>query len=165
MRLATKNLLFNSKQSLMSIKNFLSHLWQSIKTLFDKVEKEVKKDVVVAISVVQRVKAIVDSPVADVVTALIPGSADDKVKELLRSWLPKVIIELSLVESVANIEDQNAQLQAILDKLKLSSDETKNAFYHSLASLVLQKLSDGKLSWSDAVAIAEYYYQNHVKTA
>lgn len=149
----------------MSLKNFLRHLWQSIKTLFDKVEKEVKKDIVIAISVVQRVKAVVDSPVADVVTALIPGSADDAVKDLLRAWLPKVLVELSLVESVANIEDTNAQLQAILDKLKLASDETRNAFYHSLSSLVLQKLSDGKLSWSDAVAISEYYYQNHVKTA
>lgn len=149
----------------MSLKNFIRHLWQSIKTLFDKVEDEVKKDVVISISVVQRVKAVIDSPVADVVTALIPGSADDNVKEMLRIWLPKVLLELSLVESVSNIEDPNAQLQTILEKLKLSSDEVKNAFYHSLASLVLQKLSDGKLSWSDAVAIAEYYYQNHVKTA
>lgn len=149
----------------MSLKNFLHHLWQSIKNLFDHVEAEVKKDVVVAISVVQQLKAVVDSPVADVVTALIPGDLDDQIKLRLRELLPKLILELSLVQSVVNIEDQNAQLQAILEKLKLSGDDTKNAFYHSLASLILQKLSDGKLSWTDTVAISEYYYVNHVKAA
>lgn len=147
----------------MSLKNFLRHLWQSIKNLFDKVEAEVKKDVVVAISVVQQIKSVVDSPVADVITAMIPGELDDQIKQQLRKLLPKLILELGLVQSVANIEDQNAQLQAILEKLKLSSDDAKNAFYHSLASLILEKLSDGKLSWTDAVAISEYYYQNHVK--
>lgn len=149
----------------MSLKNFLRHLWQSIKNLFDKVENEVKKDVVIAISVVQQIKTVVDSPVADVVTALIPGDVDDLIKEQLRQWLPKIILQLALVQSISNIEDENAQLQAILDKIKLSSDETKSAFYHSLASLILQKLSDGKLSWTDAVAISEYYYQNHVKNS
>jgi hypothetical protein len=147
----------------MSLKNFLRHLWHSIKNLFDKVEAEVKKDVVVAITVVQQIKSVVDSPVADVITAMIPGELDDQIKQQLRVLLPKLILELTLVQSVANIEDENAQLQAILDKLKLSGDDAKNAFYHSLASLILQKLSDGKLSWTDAVAISEYYYQNHVK--
>jgi hypothetical protein len=147
----------------MSLRIFLRHMWQSIKNLFDKVEAEVKKDVVVAISVVQQIKTVVDSPVADVVTAMIPGQLDDQIKTILRNLLPKLILELSLVQSVTDIEDQNAQLQAILEKLKLSSDDVKNAFYHSLASLILEKLSDGKLSWPDAVAISEYYYQNHVK--
>ena len=101
----------------------------------------------------------------DVITALIPGDIDDKINEKLRGFLPRLLLELQLVDSIANITDPNAQLQAILDKLKLSSDDAKNAFYHSLASLILQKLSDGKLSWSDAVAIAEYYYQNVTKPA
>jgi hypothetical protein len=149
----------------MSLRIFLRHMWLSIKNLFDKVEAEVKKDVVVAITVVQQVKAVVDSPVADIVTALIPGNVDDQIKARLREILPKLILELSLVESVTDIEDQNERLQVILDKLKLSSDAVKNAFYHSLASIILEKLSDGKLSWSDAVAISEYYYQNKVKAA
>lgn len=147
----------------MSLKNFLHNLWQSIKHLFDKVEEEVKQEVVVAITVVQQVKAIIDSPVADVVTALIPGEVDDEIKAKLREWLPKILLELNLVQSIAHIENINDQLNAILAQLKLASDDAKNAFYHSLASLILQKISDGKLSWSDAVAIAEYYYQNHVK--
>jgi hypothetical protein len=149
----------------MSLKSFLHHLWESIASLFEKVEKEVKKDVVIAISVVQRIKVVIDSPVADVVTALIPGDADDRAKTLLREWLPKLLLQLGMIQSIANIENVNDQLNAIMEKLKLSSDDAKNAFYHSLASLILEKLSDGKLSWSDAVAISEYYYQYHVKTA
>lgn len=149
----------------MSLKTFLHNLWQSIKHLFDKVEEEVKKEVVVAIAIVQQIKVIVDSPVADVVTALIPGTVDDQIKEKLREWLPKILLELGMIQSIANMTNVNDQLNAILAKLKLSSDDTKNAFYHSLASLILTKISDGKLTWSDAVAIAEYYYQNHVKNS
>lgn len=149
----------------MSLKTFLHKLWESIKHAFESVEKEVKEDVVIAISVVQRVKLLVDGPVADVIAALIPGHVDDDIKEKLREWLPKLLLELGMVQAIANIDNVNDQLAAILGKLKLSSDDAKNAFYHGLASLILQKLSDGKLSWSDAVAISEYYYQNNVKNA
>jgi len=143
---------------------FLAGLWKGLAS-------ETKKLVPVAIGVVQAIKMVMDSPVDDVILAIIkkaiPGDADDalidKIKGVVETWVPKVLLELKMIESIANIEDQNEQLKAILAELKLSSDETKNIVYHGLSSLILEKLSDGKLSWSDSIAIGEYYYTNIVK--
>jgi hypothetical protein len=155
----------------MSLRKFLHKLWLGIRHIFEGIEHELRILVPVAIKVVEGIKAAMDGPVDDVLASIIkhaiPGDADDKfidkVTSTINSWIPKVLLELNMVDAIANIEDTNEQLQAILDKLKLSSDETKNIFYHGLSSLILEKLSDGKFSWSDAVAVAEYYYQHEFK--
>lgn len=150
---------------------FLRRLWAAIANLFYKVEHEVKVLVPIAIGVVQGIKKVMDGPADDVILSIIksaiPGDADDKlidkVHKTVEEWLPKILLELNLVNSVATIEDRNEQLKAILAHLKLSSDETKNIVYHGIASLILEKLSDGKFDWTDATAVAEYYYQHEVK--
>lgn len=144
---------------------WLAGIWKGISKLWNKAEEGVKKLAPIAIKVVQNVKTFMDSPVADVITALIPGEADDNLKAKLREKLPNIIIKMQLVETIAGIEDTNEQLKAILEKLKLSSNDAQNVFYHGLASLILEKLSDGKLSWSEATIIAEYYYKNIEKPA
>ena len=147
---------------------FLGKIFRAIGKLFEGLRAETKRLVPIAINIVEGIKKVMDSPVDDIILAIvegaIPGDADDilinKIKSVVEIWLPKILLELKMIESIANIEDRNAQLQAVLDQLKLSSDETKAIIYHGLASLILEKLSDGKLSWSDAIAIGEYYYQN-----
>lgn len=146
----------------------LKKLWLSIAKMFDFLESKTKKLVPVAINVVQGLKAVMDGPVDDVIAFVIKtaikGQTDDviidKTTETVKEWIPKILFELELINSIANIEDQNEQLQAILNKINLSSDEKKKIIYHGLASLILEKLSDGKITWSDSVAISEYYFKN-----
>jgi hypothetical protein len=45
----------------------------------------------------------------------------------------------------------------------MSPNEARNAYYHALAAMILEALSDKKLTWSEAVQIAEYYYTNIYK--
>lgn len=144
----------------IKIGKWLAGIWKGITKIWDKAESSVKKLAPAAIAVVQNVKKFIESPVADVITALIPGDIDEKLREKLRQHLPELIIKMQLVEAVAGIEDSNEQLKTIFEKLKLSSNDAQNVFYHGLASLILEKLSDGKLSWSDATIISEYYYQH-----
>lgn len=150
------------------MKKLINKIWQAVRSLYDRLAGKTKKYVPIAIKIVEGVKKVMDTPVDDVILTIvkgaIPGTADDvmidKIKATVEKWLPKILLELKLVDSIANIEDPNLQLKAILAQLKLSSDETQAIVYHGLASLILEKLSDGELSWSDSVAIAEYYYQN-----
>ncbi len=150
------------------MKKLLQKIWGGIRKIFNRIKHETKELVPVAVKIVQGVKNVMDSPVDDIllsiITAAIPGDGDDKlvakIKGVVETWVPKLLLELRLVEGIANISDPNEQLKAILAQLKLSSNETKNVIYHGLASLVLEKLSDGELSWSDSVAISEYYYRN-----
>jgi DNA polymerase III delta prime subunit len=150
------------------MKKFIANIWNKIKDLYNSLIGTSKKYIPIAINIVEAIKKVTDSPVDDIilsiVKAAIPGTADDvmidKVKDTVEKWLPKILLELRLWQSVSNIEDQNEQLQAILKEINLSSDETKSIIYHGLAALILEKLSDGELSWSDSVAISEYYFKN-----
>jgi len=150
------------------MKKFIANIWNKIKDLYNSLVGTSKKYIPIAINIVEAIKKVSDSPVDDIilsiVKAAIPGTADDvlidKVKDTVEKWLPKILLELRLWQSVSNIENQNEQLQAILNEINLSSDETKSIIYHGLAALILEKLSDGELSWSDSVAISEYYFKN-----
>jgi hypothetical protein len=154
------------------MKKLLQKIWNTIKNIFNKVEEKTRELIPVAIKIVEGVKKAVDSPVDDIIlsiiTTAIPGDADDKlvkkVKTVVEHWIPKLLIELQLIEDINNLPTTNDKMKAIFEKLKLSSNETKNVVYHGLASLVLEKLSDGELSWKDAVVISEFYYQNIAKT-
>lgn len=144
--------------------SFLRKLWDGIKSLFQGLRIKSKVWVHLAIIVMQNIKTVMDSPVPDVLTSIIPGGADDAIKEKIRLWIPKVMLELNMIDAIANIEDPNDQMNAILARIKLSSQETKNIFWHGLGSLLIEKFSDGKFSWADSVAVAQYYYDHILAT-
>lgn len=59
----------------------------------DKVPNEIKEKLNIVIRIVEAFKKFVDSPTADLITALIPGDIDDKVKEWLRERLKDYKLE------------------------------------------------------------------------
>ena len=151
--------------------SFVGRILRGIASLWKGLSSKLKTLIPIAIAVVQAIKSFEESNKMDfvefVVTTAIPGDADDKLvkkgREVVRQWLPKILLELKLVDSINNIEGIDAQLKAILAQLRLSSDETQNIINHGLATLIVEKLSDGQLSWSDSIVISEYYYKNFVK--
>jgi len=148
----------------------VGNFFRAIARLWRGLSKELKELIPIAINAIQALKIAMDSPVADVlefiVTKSIPGEADDiavkKGREILKEWIPKILLKLEIYDAIANEEDLNKQLNLVLAELKLSPDEKKNVLFHGLASLIIEKLADGELSWSDSIAISEYYYKNFV---
>lgn len=140
--------------------------------IFKSLDEGTKKLVPIAIGVINGLKAAINNPVEQVIESIIlaaiPGDKDDilvaKIREVVNAWIPKILKELYLIESIANIKDTNEKLKAILVQLNLSSDESKDILYRGLCALILEKLSDGKLSFSEAGEVAEYYYRNFTKT-
>ena len=159
----------------MGLKSFVANVWKKllsfVKKTYKKVDELANKLCPVAIDAVEAMKEINDGFVGDVletiVTAAIPGNKDDIVvknmRAKLKEVLPKIITQLTIINSIADIEDENEKLKAILVAVNLSQDETKNALYHSLGALALEKLSDGKLTWSEAVQLTEWWYLNIYK--
>jgi hypothetical protein len=145
------------------IGHWLQGIWIGISKMFHKLEKETKVLLPAVVKVVNEIKKIVDGPAADIITAIIPGDIDDKIKDKLREILPVAILKLNIIASINGIEDTNEKLKAILSAINLSPDETKNIYYHGLGALILEELSDGKFSWSDATVALEYYYAHIYK--
>ena len=155
----------------MKLKIFITQIWVFLTGLWKKASDEVKQIAPIAVKAVNVLKNINDSFAGDIVetvlASIIPGKADDvainMIRAKLKQILPKVIIQLNIANTISNIQDPNEQLKAIVVAINMSPDETKNIYYHSLCVLILESLADGKLTWSESVHIAEYYYSNIYK--
>jgi len=155
----------------MRLKLFLAQIWDFISGIWKKTTSEIKRITPIAVKAVNALKSINDSFAGDVIetviASIIPGKTDDifiaMLRQKLREILPKVILNLNIVNSISNIGDANEQLKSIVSAINMSSNETKNIYYHSLCVLILESLADGKLSFSESVQISEYYYTNIYK--
>lgn len=72
-----------------------------IATIAGKIPKQLKLQLFVLVELVNNIKTFVDSPAADFLTSVIPGTADDKLKEWLRKVLPGILKGLQVL-SVSN---------------------------------------------------------------
>lgn len=156
----------------MGLKRILQAILAFISSIWRKTTDEVKVITPIAINIVNAVKSINDSFAGDVIEGIlkiaIPGDSEDKIiiqiRARLKEVLPKLILQLNIVESISNIQDIDEQLKAILGVINIAKDEKKRIFYHSLCSLIINSLADGKLTWSESVLIAEYYYTEVYKS-
>ncbi len=149
----------------MSLQTFLARIWQQIKSLFQGIPAELKTAVHIGVLVTENIKNFTDSPIADVLTALIPGDTDDKIKDLLRAKLPAILTELKLTDSCSALTDPNEITACAIKVLQGLDGNIKSAFLHNLSILISEVVSDGKLSWSDAVYILQWYYEHEYKAA
>ncbi len=149
----------------MSLTTFLTKIWAGIKNLFDGFPSELKIAVHIGVIVTEAIKTFVDSPEADVLTAIIPGSIDNDIKNLLRAKLPEILAELKLADSCAGLTDPAQITACAIQVLQGLDGDIKSAFLHNLSILIAQVAANGKLTWSDGVYILEWYYQNVDKAA
>ncbi len=149
----------------MSLTTFLTKIWITIKALFDGMPADLKTAIHIGVIITENVKTFVDSPAADILTALIPGDADDQLKQLLRAKLPAILTELKLADSCAALTDPAEIAACAVKVLQGLGGDVQSAFLHSLAIMVAQVAASGKLTWSDGVYLLEWYYQHEYKAA
>jgi len=147
----------------MSLKSFISKIWTRIESLFDGFPVELKTAVHIGVIVTENIKNFVDSPVADILTAIIPGDIDDDIKTWLRAKLPEVLTELKLADSSSGLTDSTQITACAVKVIQGLAGDVKSAFLHNLSIFIAQIASNGKLTWSDGVSILEWYYQNVYK--
>ena len=139
--------------------------------LYSKADELIERIAPVAINVVEQIKQVNDSTAGDIIELIISkaikGNADDiaikAIREQLRKRLPEVLEIMRLSMNIAKVDDANLQVKMILDAINMSPDAVKNAHYHAFCSLVIEKISDGNLTWGESVIIAQYYYDNIYK--
>lgn len=149
------------------MKKLLQKVWSWVRGVYEKVMGTSTKLVPVAIRVVEGLKRAMEGNVDDVVAFIIKraikGEADDliidKVKKMVEDWLPKIALELNIINSINGIEDKNDQLKAILDEIKKLDQKGQWITWHSYAVMIIDLLADGEWSWSDSVVLAEAVFK------
>lgn len=145
-----------------AIKNFLKNIWDLFRQWYEVAGDFIKDHIHVAVVVTENIKNFVDNPVGDflltVVDDKVPGDLKEKVKEVL----PKVLLGLHIIDDCKDLEKEET-LKCVADHLKDLAPDIKNVVYHSLAVTLAERLSDGQISFGDAVALVEWYYRNKVK--
>jgi len=149
----------------MSLKSFLTRIWSTIRSLFNSFPLSLKTAVHIGVGVTENIKHFVDSPLADVLTAIIPGEVDNKIREVLKNGIPIILTNLKLADECGPTKDPQEITKCAIKSLQNLEGEIKSAFLHNLSVLISQLAADGKLSWSDGVYIVEWYYQHQYKTA
>ena len=155
------------------MRKLIKKIWSSIRKMFNKLKGTTKEVIPIAIKIVEGVKKVMDTQIDDIVLTIvknaIPGTADDilidKVTKFVEKELPKILLQLNIIQSIVGIKNSNEQLKAILAQFNLSSDQQKNKAYHEIAYLTIEALSDGKITRSEAIVLSEYYYTNILKKA
>ncbi|MGY4539620.1 hypothetical protein ACVW0P_004056 [Mucilaginibacter sp. UYNi724] len=147
----------------MSIKSFFSKIWGTIQSLFNKFPSEIRSAVHIAVTVTENVKRFVDSPVSDILTTLIPGDIDDKIKQSLRSALPVILTNLKLADKCGELTDSEEIIKCAVKTLQGLDSNVKSAYLHNLSVMIARVAADGELTWSDGVCVVEWYYKNKFK--
>ena len=153
------------------IKIILLKVKAFVLNIFDKADELVERIAPVAINVVEEIKKINETTTGDIIeliiTKAIKGEADDLIirnlRVKLKEKLPEVIEVMRLALNIAKVDDKNLQVKMVLDAINFSPDQIKNAHYHTFCSMLIESVSDGKLTWGESVIIAQYYYDNIYK--
>lgn len=150
------------KIKIMSLKSIIHSIGGFFAHLFSGLLPELKSAIHIGVTVVDAIKTFdTASPeVADILTAIIPGTFDDKIKNLLREKLPSILIELRLVDATLGLTDPNEITAAAVKTLQQLSGDYHSAFLNSLSIIVAQVAADGKLDWNDAAYLLKWYYDH-----
>jgi len=146
---------------------FFGKIFSWIGKLFKNAKKEWLQ---VAVKVTQQFQVAINSPIVDILTAIIPSDADDAVVRILRKELPLILAKelaiVSLTEATTEADVKNAMDKIVLYFGKLS-DEEKAQLYTSMSAkiyIVLQKVLEGKkVTFGEAASLAESAYQTWIK--
>jgi|ERR1035437_1899834 hypothetical protein len=136
----------------------IGNLLRSIVRIFASLTATAKKLTPEIIQIVTNIKNFVDSPGCDFLTAVIPGTLDDEIQNILKAYLPKLLDVLNKVESIAVIVDPNERIKAIVNEIQLSNNDAKDILLHGIASKLIQVTTD--IPWGKSVIVAESVYQN-----
>lgn len=117
-----------------------------------------KKEVPTAIKVVEMIKQFVESPATPLLVRLIPGEVDDVVAAQLKLWLPKILIQLNLVNDIASLQTNDEIVQAVINRLREIPKVDRKAKYLEIASKLSTFLIDGKLTWEEIVVLVQTAY-------
>ena len=150
-----------NKAIIYKVKAFVMDIWSKADELVERIAP-------IAVQIVEEIKKVNETTTGDIIeliiTKAIKGEADDLIirnlRVKLKEKLPEVIEVMRLALNIAKVDDKNLQAKMVLDAINFSPNQIKNAHYHTFCSMLIESISDGKLTWGESVILAQYVYDN-----
>lgn len=122
-----------------------TNIRNKLKALLRHFDNYVDGHIDIALKITTGLKQVLSSPEADILTAIIPGDADDKLKLKLENALSEAIDVLSIVDSCRQLTDTNSKLQCFVTQLQQKDPQLQGAILQKLAAFIAGRLDDQKL--------------------
>jgi hypothetical protein len=141
-------------------------LW--IKRTFDKSFASLIKAAPVAINIVEEIKRFLDSPIDDLILAIVKVPGSEALRDKLQDeWLPKVAVRLSIVYGLsmesATPEEMLRNVQAKLLELRFNNVPMGHE-WDKIATEILAMLADGKVTMNELkIATQLVHYELFLK--
>jgi hypothetical protein len=123
---------------------FFKRIWKAISSLWNKVDDYLEQNVEQALAVTGGLKKFLESPVADIIEALIPGNIDKVVRERLLQATKVAVSSLGIVDTCKGLSDAD-KFKCIVAELAKLPPDGRDAVLFKLASLITKNLNGAKL--------------------
>lgn len=98
-----------------------------------------------ALRLTTALRNILSSPVTDIVTAIIPGDLDDKIRTQLLNATVKAVEVLTIADSCKGCSTVEEKLHCFVDQLRQRDPQLQDAILQKLASLLASQLDGERL--------------------
>lgn len=129
-----------------------------VKQFVKKFDEWLLKNVDIAVTAVQGIKRFIDNPVIDLITAVIPGTLDDRIKIKLRESLSFSLEQLIIVSGCNKSGTVEEKLLCYTQWLATLPAAVKDAHLFKLASLVTAGLDEHRFSVYEYDTAAQLFY-------
>lgn len=126
------------------MKKFFRKIVAFLANLFTNLDEWIHEHVQPSIEMVERIKAIVASPVGDLITALIPGDWDDKLRQMAIANLTRAIDAMHITSEISSEPDWTSKAAKLLAYLRNQSKPMQRAVYKQLAAELAKQSAFGK---------------------
>ncbi|PQJ12131.1 hypothetical protein CJD36_010115 [Flavipsychrobacter stenotrophus] len=121
---------------------------KQIRLLLQQFDSYLEKNVDTALQITTAIKQFLESPVADILTAIIPGSVDDIIRRQLIYALDKSVEALAIAEHCKQYTDIEEKLKCFVSQLQQRGPDMQDALLQKLASLLAGTLDGNRLKQS-----------------
>lgn len=124
---------------------FCTKMKNQLRNLLKEFDGYIDAHIDTALHITTEIKNILSSPVADIVTSIIPGNMDDTIRTQLLPALDKAIQVLSVADACKQYTDINDKLKCFVQQLQQKDPQLQDALLQKLASLVAGHLDGQRL--------------------
>lgn len=120
--------------------SFCNRFRQKIKSALQQFDRQIEENAEEALRITRTIKTALESPLADLVTTIIPGDADEKIRLRIIQALDTGINALSIINTCKEQETWSDKIRCFVNELRKVSPELQDAIMQKLQSILLREL-------------------------